>query len=107
MKGLVRLILGLMLLAVAVTTFAAEGGNAKKGKYLYKKDCRTCHVEGGGAKALTPMSKTQAQWNRQFQKVTHPDQAKAWKGLSEQDIKDIQQYLINHAADSDQPETCG
>jgi cytochrome c5 len=107
MKGLVRLVLGLMLLAVAVTTFAAEGGNAKKGKYLYKKDCRTCHVEGGEAKALTPMSKTQAQWGRQFQKGTHPDKAKAWKGLSEQDIKDIQQYLINHAADSDQPETCG
>jgi hypothetical protein len=53
------------------------------------------------------MTKTQAQWERHFQKAAHPDKTKAWKGLSEQDLKDIQQYLINHAADSDQPETCG
>jgi mono/diheme cytochrome c family protein len=108
MKGIVKLILGLILLTAAVTTVtAAEGGNPKKGKYLYKKTCRSCHSDGSEAKALTPMTKTQAQWERHFQKAAHPDKTKAWKGLSEQDLKDIQQYLINHAADSDQPETCG
>lgn len=108
MKGIVKLILGLMLLGAAVTTVtAAEGGNPKKGKYLYKKSCRTCHGDGGEATTLTPMSKTQTQWERYFQKDAHPNKAEAWKTFSEQDLKDVQQYLINHAVDSDQPETCG
>lgn len=108
MKGIAKLIVGLFLLVATVTAVtAAEGGNPKKGKFLYKKTCRSCHAAGSEGQALTPMSKTQAQWDRHFQKGTHPDKAKTLKGLSEQDLKDIQQYLINHAADSDQPETCG
>jgi cytochrome c5 len=108
MKGIAKLIVGLFLVVAAVTAVtAAEGGNPKKGKHLYKKTCRSCHADGSEAQALTPMAKTQRQWERHFEKGTHPDKTQAWKGLSEQDLKDIQQYLFNHAADSDQPETCG
>lgn len=102
-----KLVAGFALLALTATSaLAAEGGNPKKGKFLYKKNCKTCHVAGAEGKALSPMAKTQAQWGRFFAKGNHP-KAEAWKGLSEQDIKDINQYLFDHAADSDQPETCG
>ena len=29
------------------------------------------------------------------------------KKFSEQDLKDVNQFLYDHAVDSDQPETCG
>jgi mono/diheme cytochrome c family protein len=86
---------------------AADGGNPKKGKYLYKKSCKSCHVDGEEGGVLTPLSKTMRQWDRFFEKDGHKAKADAWKQFSEQDIKDIQQFLFDHAVDSDQPETCG
>jgi hypothetical protein len=47
------------------------------------------------------------QWDRFFTKDKHKIKAEVWKQYSEQDLKDIQQFLFDHAADSDQPETCG
>lgn len=90
---------------VASTTLAAEGGNPRKGKHLFKKTCKTCHAAGGEGGELTPMAKTQAQWDRFFDKNKHD--AAALQNLSEQDLKDIQQFLYDHAADSPQPQTCG
>ncbi|MBE0599676.1 MAG: cytochrome c [Desulfuromonadales bacterium] len=108
MPNVRKLVACFALLALSVTTaLAVEGGNPKKGKFLYKKNCKSCHVEGGEGKNLSPLNKTQSQWNRLFDKGTHPKKGEVWKGLSEQDLKDINQYLYNHAADSDQPETCG
>jgi mono/diheme cytochrome c family protein len=102
-----KLVAGLALLTLTATSaLAAQGGNPKKGKFLYKKNCKSCHEAGAEGKALRPLTKTQAQWIRFCDTGNHP-KADAWKGLSEQDIKDINQYLYDHAADSDQPETCG
>jgi cytochrome c5 len=81
-------------------------GNDNKGKYLYRKNCRTCHIAGGTAKDLSPNSKTQAQWQRTFgayEKLACKDE---WKKLSQGDLKDTYTYLFNHAYDSPQPATC-
>lgn len=91
----------------ASTALAASGGNGKKGKYLFKKNCKACHVAGAEGKAVTPLSKTQAQWDRFVESDKHKGKPEAWKDFSAQDLKDIQQFLFDHAADSDQPETCG
>jgi len=101
--------IGLFLLVLFAATLAigAEGGNPKKGKHLFKKSCKSCHSEGGSAVNLTPLDKSQAQWDRFFEKDRHQKNPEAVKGLSEQDMKDIQQFLFDHAADSPQPETCG
>lgn len=108
MKTARKLIAVLALVSLAAATaLAAEGGNPRKGKHLYKKTCKSCHVAGGEGKELSPLSKTQGQWDRYFQKGEHPGKEDAWKGLSPQDLKDIHQFLFDHAADSDQPETCG
>ncbi len=95
-----------LLSLVASVAMAVEGGNPKKGKFLYKKTCKTCHSEGGEGGKLTPLSKTMRQWDRVFTKG-HPGGADKWEGLSEQDLLDINQFLFDHAADSDQPQTCG
>jgi mono/diheme cytochrome c family protein len=106
MKKLLKPLLALALIAIFTTSvLAAEGGNPRKGKHLYKKTCKTCHGAGGEGGELTPMSKTMKQWDRVFEKNDHNPEA--WKDLSEQDLKDINQFLYDFAADSDQPATCG
>jgi cytochrome c5 len=106
MKKLIKPLLFVTLAAfIATSAFAAEGGNPRKGKHLYKKSCKTCHSSGGEGGEVTPMTKTQAQWDRIFKKKKHDEEA--WNNLSEQDLKDIQQFLYDHAADSPQPQTCG
>ena len=89
------------------TAFAVEGGNPKKGKYLYKKDCRTCHSPGQSAKDLTPMAKTMAQWDRYFKEDAAKHPGTIMKTLSKKDLLDIHQFLYDHGADSPQPATCG
>ncbi len=108
MKTLCKLFVGMLLIAFAAgSVLAAEGGNPKKGKYLFKKTCKSCHSEGAAGANLTPLSKTQAQWDRFFEKDKHQKNPEGLKGLSDQDLKDIQQFLFDHAADSPQPQTCG
>ena len=103
------LVLTLLVLAAFITTsaFAVDGGNARKGKHLYKKSCKTCHSGGGEGGELAPPSKTQAQWDRYFKKAGKKHPGDVFKNISEGDSKDINQFLFDHAADSPSPETCG
>jgi len=99
-------LIGLLIMAFSVTSaLAVEGGNSRKGKYLFKKTCKTCHVDGAEGGQLTPLSKTMSQWDRFFEKDKHDP--KGLEKLSEKDLLDINQFLFDHAVDSDQPETCG
>jgi hypothetical protein len=88
------------------TAVAIEGGETRRGKGLMKSECKVCHNEGGQGGKLTPLSKTMSQWDRFFRRDKHKDYLKGFEGLSEQDLLDINQYLFDHAADSDQPQTC-
>jgi hypothetical protein len=54
------------------------------------------------------LTKTQAQWRLYFQKGKHAGGAEPLgKYLNDAQLLDAQTFLINHAADSPQPETCG
>lgn len=100
------LLLGLFLSVFTATNlWAVEGGNARKGKHLFKKTCKSCHDSGGEGGELTPMSKTMSQWDRFFEKHQHPGDV--LNSLTEKDLKDINQFLFDKAADSPSPETCG
>lgn len=100
------LLFGLLLVAFATTSaLAVDGGNPRKGKYLYKKNCKTCHSEGAEGGKLTPLSKTMSQWDRAFKKKKFGP--KCLEGVSDKDLLDINQFLYDHALDSAQPETCG
>jgi cytochrome c5 len=108
MKRISKLIAALAVVAFAASAaLAAEGGNSRHGKYLYKKSCRTCHSPGDAGGDLTPQSKTQAQWDRFFKENKHRAKPAIWKNYSPKELKDINQFLYDHAIDSDQPETCG
>jgi len=91
-------------IALAADSFTNDG-NDRKGKYLYRKNCRPCH-DGTSAAVLSPNTKTQAQWQRAFEKYERLDCVEKWKELSHAELNDIYTYLYNHAYDSPQPATC-
>ncbi len=99
----------LVLLAAALPLAAQAKGSDTKGKYYFKKSCKVCHVKGGSAMELTPLSKTQGQWKKFFEAAKHgkPVAPLAPKFGTPEQILDIKTFLVNHASDSPQPETCG
>jgi cytochrome c553 len=111
-----RIRLSALVLAIAVAAFGglviAASANPNHGKTLFRAGCKTCHIKDGGAKDLTPLSKTQAQWTRAFKApalttMVKRVETKTGKALTDADVTDIQAFLVAHAIDSDQPETCG
>ncbi len=99
--------LAALFLFVSVGLVIAAGkGNARKGKYLYRKSCRTCHINGGNAGELSPVSKTQAQWDQVFADVGTLACKDEWAKLSDKDRTDIYAHLWGHASDSPMPAKC-
>ncbi len=100
-------ILGMLINALMPQAVLGAGkGSERKGKFYYKKLCKTCHGKDGKGGELTPISKTQAQWEEFFKTGKHQDK-NLTDIVSEDKIIHIKTFLIHHAADSDQPETCG
>ncbi len=95
-----------LVFAFAGVVMAQGDGNARKGKYLFRKNCRACHVDGGSAKELSPISKTQAQWESVFSKSAELKCAAEWQTLSEKDRTDLYAHLWGHAFDSPSPAKC-
>ena len=99
---------------IASIVSAAPSANPRKGKAYFKKNCRVCHAGNTeGAPELQPAELITDQWERAF---TDPDDVaecvprvkeKTGVDLTEQDLLDIKQYLIEGAADSEKPMTCG
>ena len=111
LKHLTLSALTLLVVSLFTTTTALaaiEGGNASTGKKLAKEKCKVCHMTGSDGGTMTPLSKTQRQWERFYTKGKHnklaPD---AWDHISPNELIDIMQFMYDHAADSPQPETCG
>lgn len=105
-KALVSVVAIMLMFSFIGICPAFEAGNERKGKYLFRSNCRTCHKDGASAPTLGPNSKTQAQWERVFERVERLECAKEWEKLSEADRNDMLAYLFNHAFDSPSPATC-
>jgi mono/diheme cytochrome c family protein len=101
-----------LLAATAVS--AGSGANARKGKAYFKKNCRVCHDgKTADAPTLEPAELIAEQWKRAF---TDKDDVaecvprvkqKTGVELTEQDLIDIEAYLVEGAADSERPMVCG
>jgi len=99
-------IIGLLATTSAFAVIA--GGDARRGRDLALAKCKYCHVAGAGGGTITPLSKTQQQWERFFVKDRHDKVAPGtWDKIEASELKDIMQFMYDHAADSPQPETCG
>ena len=72
--------LGCVLVGTLMIAFlgTAMAGNYRKGKYLFRKNCRSCHMENATgaqqAKVLEPSTYTMSEWTAFFA----PDNAAAY-----------------------------
>lgn len=105
----------LFILSVILTGIAFAGG-PQDGKALYRNNCKVCHDKGSKNGTYTPMTLTQDQWRKFFttkltpshKSAIHPkENKKLFELLTPEEIKSIQRFCIDHAADSEQPATCG
>ena len=108
-KGLKLLIVFLSLsLCTSAALLQGAGGSETKGKYYFKKTCKSCHKKDGDGGEVTPISKTTAQWKAYFADGSHQaGKAKLTGIMDEKKLLDVVTYLEAHASDSPQPETCG
>jgi len=96
------------LLSTASSTGSQPKGNDGKGRYYFRQTCKECHTKGAKGGEITPLSKIQAQWHTYFMKGKHAGATEPLsKIMTPEQLLDVQTYLVNHAADSPQPETCG
>lgn len=118
-RGALALLAFLLLCAAPI--FAADDPAAEPakldGKELFKVHCKSCHGAKAEAGEYTPMTLIQEQWEEIFDGAwaeTHG--AVAAPGSAEQKLTDvldeatleaIRKFCVDHAADSEQPMTCG
>ena len=102
--------LAVLLGVCTAAAFAADG------KTLYRNNCKVCHDKGSASGVYSPLTLTQEQWKKFFtvklvpshQTVVHPAlNKKLLECLSPDEMKAIQNFCVDHAADSEQPATCG
>ena len=108
----------LFALPLLVATFGGQssaGAQSKSGKELYKQNCRVCHEKNSANGEYTPLSLTQDQWKSFFKtkliqkhkEVRMPNQEmNVLDVLTPEQLKAIEKFTIDHAADSEQPQTC-
>jgi hypothetical protein len=115
----------LVILAVALVALPAWAEEAAeetdhaemKGIELYRSLCKPCHLEDSDAGEYTPMSLIMEQWDEFYDGIfveTHGEipapgeDAKMVPDLFDKDmIKKLRKFCVDHAADSEQPMTCG
>ena len=97
-----------LILGIVPTAYAGQKGSENKGRFYFRQTCKECHTKGAAGGEVTPLNKTMAQWRAYFAKGTHNHGKEPLiKYLPADQLLDASTFLINHAADSPQPETCG
>ncbi len=106
----------MMVVSMFILVGTALAASGIDGKALYRDNCRVCHDKGSPHKQYTPMTLTQAQWRSFFssklvsshKSVIHPKtNMNLLQSLTPEQMKALQRFAIDHAADSEQPATCG
>ena len=95
------ILIGLFLFTVLLNASAATGDE------LFVSKCGQCHKTGGSAPIFAPAKYASKTWKRFFARNRHKRKKDISKMVSSDDEKKILDYLINHAADSTQPEAAG
>ncbi|MCP4714742.1 MAG: cytochrome c [Deltaproteobacteria bacterium] len=89
------------LFAVPAMTAAADG----KGVFIQK--CGSCHKAGGEAVVFAPTKYASTQWERFFGRNKHKRKKDISADFNQAELDAVKAYLVDHAADSDQPEAVG
>jgi len=104
----VRTTAACFLVLFALTAALAGKGNEMKGRMEFMQTCKACHTKGANGGQVTPLNKTMDQWRKYFASGRHNHgQEPLTKVMSAEQLADVETFLVGHAADSPQPETCG
>jgi len=122
----IKVLLAVMILTGLAVTVLAEDETAKEvkkdpkkmdGKELFIAHCKVCHMEDSDAGEYTPMSLIMDQWDEFYDETfaeTHKevacpkDEKTMVTDMIDKDmIKKLRKFCVDHAADSEQPMTCG
>ena len=96
MEGEMRILLMIFCLLLAFHGIARANP-----KEIFVKHCGACHKTKGKVEPVNPADKAGIVWLKYFKRKRHkPDLS----FIPEKEMKIIKQYLVEHAADSDQPE---
>ncbi len=104
-RGLIAFVVAALVSSLAIAAAPAKG-NEGKGRYFFRQTCKDCHTKGAKGGEVTPLTKTTAQWKSYFVKGKHNGQTLA-SVMPAEKLRDVETFLVMHAADSLQPETCG
>ncbi|WP_277656933.1 cytochrome c [Seleniivibrio woodruffii] len=109
LKKIMLVVLALAFTASTVFAFDFNGGDGRKGKRLWKRYHTQCADGKTLPNKVGASTKTQAQWKDAFNNPSKLPCGGKWAdGIkTEEDMQNVFRYLFDHAADSDQPETCG
>jgi hypothetical protein len=120
MNHIARVVTGMILaltLATGLANVAAAGGKKVSGLDLYKDYCKPCHLKDSPNGEVTPMTLIQDQWERFFNekyvdshaKLPDPnhDNKPFGEVISAEELESLKKWVVDHAADSEHPMTCG
>jgi mono/diheme cytochrome c family protein len=92
---------GLCLLILTVSGAYADGQD------IFISRCGVCHRSGGEAPVFAPTKYASRQWERFFERNTHKRKKDISREFTPNELELAKKYLMNHAADSDQPVAIG
>jgi len=105
------------VLSLCATGLVAAEDSALDGRALYREHCKDCHTAGSPNGEYTPMTLIGMQWERFFDRKYERkhkevvDEAHGGKPVTEsitvEELKAIRDFAVDHAADSENPMTCG
>ena len=110
---------GLLLAAILIVvgTQSAAAADPVRGQDEYKEYCKGCHTSSSPHGEYTPMSLIQSQWIRFFDKRferTHKDVTDSERdnkpiteSIPPDVLEAIRDFAVEHAADTENPMTCG
>ncbi len=102
MRKSIVILAAIVLIAGSISMVRADAG-----KNVFTNKCCSCHRAGGEAAAVSPSKYAGIQWQRFFDKNKHAKKKDIQDQFSPADLAEVKDYLVSHAADSDQPETLG
>lgn len=101
-------VVAIILILCIASAVAASKGSEDKARKQFRQSCKNCHTKGAVGGEITPLGKTMAQWQKYFSAGTHArGKEPLLKVMEAEQLRDVQAFLVAHAADSMQPETCG
>ena len=96
----------IILTGLCLLILGAADANAG-GQDIFISQCGACHRAGGEAPVFAPTKYASRQWGRFFDRNTHKRKKDISRDITASKLKLVKNYLMNHAADSDQPVAIG